>query len=146
MNLGVHKSLHGIAFWTQTGKVLYLERNAQGTGPDPGADRTDGRTLLDDFAKYYRTVLSDGKSRILQILNDEPAAQVRADPAATAEAPVSDPRTARQVDTACDRAGKDKGRHANSEAAARSAGLGSSLLTTSCVDRIHPAGAHLPDG
>ena len=28
-------------------------------------------TILDDFAKYYRTVLSDGKSRILQILNEE---------------------------------------------------------------------------
>jgi DNA-directed RNA polymerase sigma subunit (sigma70/sigma32) len=28
-------------------------------------------TILDDFAKYYTTVLSDGKSRILQILNDD---------------------------------------------------------------------------
>ena len=27
--------------------------------------------ILDDFAKYYRTVLSDGRSRIVQILSPE---------------------------------------------------------------------------
>ena len=28
-------------------------------------------SILNDFAKYYQTVLSDGKARILNILNDE---------------------------------------------------------------------------
>ena len=60
---------------------------AKPSGPRPGKDAAVARvkkeldltpvqveqmeTILDDFAKYYTTVLSDGKSRIMQILNDD---------------------------------------------------------------------------
>jgi hypothetical protein len=36
--------------------------------PDQAAQMS---SILDDFAKYYQTVLSDGKARIFNILNDE---------------------------------------------------------------------------
>lgn len=69
-NLGVHKSLHRAAFWTDAGKAVYLERITRELDLTP-AQTEQMASILDDFAKYYRTVLSDGKSRILQILNDQ---------------------------------------------------------------------------
>lgn len=58
------------AFWTDAGKSVYLERVTRDLDLTP-AQTEQMETILDDFAKYYRTVLSDGKSRILQILNEE---------------------------------------------------------------------------
>ena len=53
-------------------------------------DLTDQQTgqlqsILDDFSHYYDNVLADGNSRIMQILNRGPAAQVRADAAGSQE-------------------------------------------------------------
>lgn len=69
-DLGVHKSLHKAAFWTETGKALYLEKVTKELDLTP-AQTAQMESILDDFAQYYRTVLSDGKTRIMQILNEE---------------------------------------------------------------------------
>lgn len=69
-NLGVHNRLHKDPFWTTSGKALYLERVSKEADLTP-AQTEQMESILDDFAKYYRTVLSDGKSRILQILNPD---------------------------------------------------------------------------
>ena len=70
MNFGVHKVLHQDAFWTQKGKNVYLDRLKKDLNLTPTqTEQMD--SILDDFSAYYRTVLSDGKSRIMQILNDE---------------------------------------------------------------------------
>ncbi len=69
-NLGIHKAFHKAAFWTDTGKAAYLDRIKKELDLTP-AQTEQMESILDDFAKYYVTVLSDGKSRIMQILNDE---------------------------------------------------------------------------
>ncbi|HWB95700.1 MAG TPA: hypothetical protein VG672_03335 [Bryobacteraceae bacterium] len=70
MNLGVHNRLHKAAFWTEAGKAAYLEKVKRELNLTP--TQTDQmESILDDFSQYYRTVLSDGKARIMQILNDE---------------------------------------------------------------------------
>lgn len=70
MNLGAHTMLHPHAFWDNTGKTDYLKSVTRQLDltPDQAAQMS---SILDDFAKYYQTVLSDGKARILNILNDE---------------------------------------------------------------------------
>lgn len=69
-NLGAHKTLHRAPFWTDAGKALYIERFKRELDLTP-TQTEQMESILDDFAKYYRTVLSDGKSRIMQILNDD---------------------------------------------------------------------------
>lgn len=66
----VHRSASKAPFWTDAGKSAYLERVTRDLDLTP-AQTEQMETILDDFAKYYRTVLSDGKSRIFQILNEE---------------------------------------------------------------------------
>jgi DNA-directed RNA polymerase sigma subunit (sigma70/sigma32) len=68
-NLGAHKRLHREAFWTSTGKDAAVSRVKKELELTP-LQVEQMETILDDFAKYYTTVLSDGKSRIMQILND----------------------------------------------------------------------------
>jgi hypothetical protein len=69
-NMGVHRYFHRAAFWTDAGKTAYLDRIKKELDLSP-TQTSQMESILDDFAKYYVTVLSDGKSRILQILNDE---------------------------------------------------------------------------
>ncbi|MCL5745248.1 MAG: hypothetical protein M1541_15200 [Acidobacteria bacterium] len=69
MNFG-HTHLHKAAFWTEPGKTIYLERVKKELDLTP-VQTEEMQLILDDFAKYYRNVASDGKSRILQILNDQ---------------------------------------------------------------------------
>ena len=70
MNLGAHTILHAHPFWDNTGKTDYLKNVTRKLDltPDQAAQMA---SILNDFAKYYQTVLSDGKARILNILNDE---------------------------------------------------------------------------
>ena len=69
-NVAAHGMHHHTPFWTDTGKALYMERIKKELDLTPvQTEQMEG--ILDDFAKYYRTVLSDGKSRILQILNPD---------------------------------------------------------------------------
>jgi hypothetical protein len=72
MSIGGHEWLHrrGAAFWTEGGKEQSLQRWKKEL--DLSAEQTQEMTLiLDDFGLYYRNVLSDGKARILRILNDD---------------------------------------------------------------------------
>jgi hypothetical protein len=69
-NLGAHKRLHREPFWTTAGKSLALERVKKELNLT-NAQTEQMELILDDFGQYYRTVLSEGKSRILQILNDD---------------------------------------------------------------------------
>jgi len=69
MNMG-HKSLHREPFWTDNGKTFNLHRLQKELNLSP--EQTDQmESVLTDFAQYYKTVLSDGKGRIMSILNDD---------------------------------------------------------------------------
>ena len=69
MNLGAHARLHKAPFWTDAGKADYFDRMKRELDLTP-AQAEQMESILDDFSKYYRTVIADGKSRIMQILND----------------------------------------------------------------------------
>jgi hypothetical protein len=58
------------AFWTDAGKAAYLERVKKDLDLSP-AQVEEMELILDDFSKYYRTVLSDGKSRIMAMLRPD---------------------------------------------------------------------------
>ncbi len=68
--LGAHKPLHREPFWSASGRSIELERLKKELDLTP-AQTEQMESLLDDFAMYYRTVLSDGKARIMQILNED---------------------------------------------------------------------------
>jgi hypothetical protein len=71
MNLGAHKYMHrSVPFWTEGGKDVWLHRWQKELNLT--SEQTQEMTvILDDFGTYYRNVLSDGKGRILRILNDD---------------------------------------------------------------------------
>lgn len=69
MNLGVHKAMHQPAFDTPEGKVRYFERMEKQLDLTP-AQSQQMQSVLNDFWQYYRSVLSDSKSRVEQILTE----------------------------------------------------------------------------
>ena len=71
MNLGAHKWLHRtVPFWTEGGKEISLQRWKKELDLSPEQSQ-EMALILDDFGTYYRNVLSDGKARILRILNED---------------------------------------------------------------------------
>ncbi|HTX36411.1 MAG TPA: hypothetical protein VME43_15385 [Bryobacteraceae bacterium] len=70
MNLGVHNLLHQPAFDTPAGKALYFEHLQKELDLTP-AQSEQIQSVLNDFWLYYRTVLSDSKARVEQLLNEE---------------------------------------------------------------------------
>ncbi len=71
MNLGAHKWMHSkVPFYTEGGKELWLQRWKKELRLTPEQAQAMA-VILDDFGVYYRNVLSDGKSRILRILDDD---------------------------------------------------------------------------
>lgn len=72
MNLGAHKWIHRqpVPFYTEGGKEVWLQRWKKELKLTPEQSQ-DLALILDDFGMYYRNVLSDGKARILRILNDD---------------------------------------------------------------------------
>jgi Spy/CpxP family protein refolding chaperone len=70
MNFGLHKGLHRTAFWTDPGKDLSIRRLQRELDLTP-AQTEQLKTILDDFAHYYRDVLNTGKGSIYKILNEE---------------------------------------------------------------------------
>jgi Spy/CpxP family protein refolding chaperone len=71
MNLGLHRYMHRPEpFYTVGGKEIWLQRWKKELALTPEQSAEMG-TILDDFVTYYRNVLSDGKGRILKILNAE---------------------------------------------------------------------------
>ena len=70
MNLGAHEVLHPHPFWDNSAKTEYLKSVTKRL--DLTSDQASQMaSILDDFAKYYQTVLSDGRARIFNILSDE---------------------------------------------------------------------------
>ena len=69
MNLGAHKLMHQPAFDTPEGKVRYFERMEKQLDLTP-AQSEQMQSVLNDFWQYYRSVLSDSKSRVEQILTE----------------------------------------------------------------------------
>ena len=56
--------------WTSAGQSVHLERLRKDLDLTP-QQTEQMETILDDFTQLYRTVLTDGKARILQILKPE---------------------------------------------------------------------------
>lgn len=69
MSLG-HTHLHQPAFDTPAGRALNLERLQKELQMTP-AQAEQVKSILNDFWDYYRTVLSDSKVRVEQVLNEE---------------------------------------------------------------------------
>ena len=70
MNFGVHKSLHQPSFDTASGKDLYFARMKRELDLTP-AQQEQMESILNDFWTYYRTVLSESKAKVEQILTEE---------------------------------------------------------------------------
>lgn len=70
MNLGLHTRLHQPAFDTSNGRTLYFEHLQKELDLTP-AQAEQMQSILDDFWQYYRTVLSDSKARVEQLLNEQ---------------------------------------------------------------------------
>jgi Spy/CpxP family protein refolding chaperone len=72
MNYGLHSRLHQTqaSFDTAAGKQLYFERMKRELDLTP-AQQEQIESILNDFWQYYRTVLSDSKAKVEQILNEE---------------------------------------------------------------------------
>jgi hypothetical protein len=70
MHLGWHNSLHQPKFDSATGRALYFEHLRKQLDLTP-AQAEQMQSILNDSWQYYRTVLSDSKYRIDQVLNEE---------------------------------------------------------------------------
>jgi hypothetical protein len=70
MNYGVHNRLHQPSFDTPVGRELYFSRMQRELNLSP-AQQEQMESILNDFWQYYRTVLSDSKTKVEQILNEE---------------------------------------------------------------------------
>jgi Spy/CpxP family protein refolding chaperone len=70
MNFGVHNWLHQPSFDTAVGREQYFERMKRELNLTP-VQQEQMESILNDFWQYYRTVLSDSKTKVEQILNEE---------------------------------------------------------------------------
>jgi len=70
MEFGAHDALHPRPFWDNSAKAAYLKTVTKQLDLSP-AQQAQMESILDDFSKYYQTVLSDGKARIFSILTEE---------------------------------------------------------------------------
>ena len=70
MNMGVHNRLHQPTFDTAAGRVLYFEHLQKELDLTP-AQSEQIQLVLNDFWQYYRTVLTDSKQRVEQLLTPE---------------------------------------------------------------------------
>src|ERR1039457_6387144 len=70
MDLGVHNRQRPPAFETAQGQTLYFER-LQKELDLSAAQSEQVKSILNDFWQYYRTVLSEGRTRIEQVLTPE---------------------------------------------------------------------------
>ena len=71
LSIGAHRWIdRTIPFWTEGGKEISLQRWKTELNLTPEQTQ-QMKDILDDFGTYYRNVLSNGKARILAILNDE---------------------------------------------------------------------------
>jgi len=70
MHLGWHNHLHQPSFDSPAGRALYFEHLRKQLDLTP-EQAEQMQSILNDFWQYYRTVLSDSKTRIEQVLNQE---------------------------------------------------------------------------
>jgi hypothetical protein len=70
MNFGLHTRLHRPGFDTAAGKELYFARMQRELNLTP-TQREQMESVLNDMWQYYRTVLSESRSRVEQVLNEE---------------------------------------------------------------------------
>jgi Spy/CpxP family protein refolding chaperone len=70
MTFGAHHALHQPDFDTPAGKIRFFERMQKELNLTP-AQSEQMQSILNDFWQYYRSVLSDSKSRVEQILTPE---------------------------------------------------------------------------
>ncbi len=69
MDFGVHNRQRLPAFETPQGKTLYFERMKKELDLTP-AQSEQMESILNDFWQYYRSVLSESKLRVEQLLNE----------------------------------------------------------------------------
>ena len=74
VDYGIHNPSRSAVFDTLDGRTAYFERVQKDLDLTP-AQAAQMQSILDDFWQYYRTVLSDGKQRIEQVLS--PAQKVK---------------------------------------------------------------------
>ena len=70
MNFGAHTLLHQPSFDTAGGRELYFSRMKRELNLT-SAQQEQMESILNDFWQYYRTVLSESKIKVEQILNEE---------------------------------------------------------------------------
>jgi Spy/CpxP family protein refolding chaperone len=70
MDFGVHNRLRPPSFETAQGQALYFDRLQKELDLTP-AQSDQVKSILDDFWQYYRTVLSEGRGRLEQVLTPE---------------------------------------------------------------------------
>ncbi len=69
MDFGVHNRQRLPAFETPQGKALYFDRMKKELDLTP-AQSEQMESILNDFWQYYRSVLSESKLRVEQLLNE----------------------------------------------------------------------------
>ena len=70
MDFGVHNRLRPPTFETVQGQTFYFDRLQKELDLTP-AQSEQVKSILNDFWQYYRTVLSEGRGRIEQVLTPE---------------------------------------------------------------------------
>jgi hypothetical protein len=70
LDLGVHNRQRPFTFDSPQAKALYFDHMQKELNLTP-AQSEQMQSVLNDFWQYYRTVLSDGKQRVEQLLDEE---------------------------------------------------------------------------
>ena len=70
MDLGIHNRARSANFETVQGQALPFDRMQKELNLTP-EQAEQVKSILDDFWKYYRSVLSEGRMRIEQVLTPE---------------------------------------------------------------------------
>jgi hypothetical protein len=70
MDLGIHRTSRTPAFGTVAGKAVSFDRIQRELKLTP-AQSEQMQSVLNDFWQYYRTVLSEGKTRVELLLTDQ---------------------------------------------------------------------------
>jgi len=70
LDLGVHNRQRPLTFDSPQSKALYFDHMQKELNLTP-AQAEQMQSVLNDFWQYYRTVLSDGKQRVEQLLDEE---------------------------------------------------------------------------
>src|SRR5215472_14733199 len=70
MSFGAHARLHQPAFDTAPGKTAYFARIQKELDLTP-AQTAQMQSILNDLWQYYRTLMSDSRTRVEQVLTEE---------------------------------------------------------------------------